>query len=62
VNGFCIPDGRGECESGYPTVPEPNNSFGWSCTTMGWGELLRLLLLLLFMYMAYAPALLLSCN
>jgi hypothetical protein len=51
VNGFCIPDGRGECDSGYPTVPEPDNSYGWSCTTMGWGKLLlRVLLLLCYVW------------
>uniref|UniRef100_A0A383VQS1 Sushi domain-containing protein n=1 Tax=Tetradesmus obliquus TaxID=3088 RepID=A0A383VQS1_TETOB len=37
VNGFCIPDDKGACSSGYPTVPEPDNSCGWSCSTMGWG-------------------------
>lgn len=38
MNGFCIPDDKGACSSGYPTVPEPDNSCGWSCSTMGWGE------------------------
>jgi hypothetical protein len=39
VNGFCIPEnGGGECDAGYPNVPEPPNTYGWSCSTMGWGE------------------------